>query len=167
MLYCIVFNRDFKKMTTTIQLLKNILIAGKARTQIEIQKELQQHGVQTSQPQISRLLHQIGAVKLIDSEGKTQYRLPNEAGLLHELFTPQEKSIFHHWILGIEANETLIVIHTTPGAAGMIARIIDMHRTRLNVLGTIAGDDTIFITPQAHQRLKDIQANIQQLLEYV
>lgn len=134
-------------MASTTTLLREILLEGKARTQSEIQLVLQQrHGINSSQSKISRLLHQIGAVKVVEDTGKTQYRLPHETGLIHEL--TQENNILPQWILSIVANETLIVLHTKPGAASMIARVIDQHRINLEVLGTIAGDDTIFVAPK-------------------
>ena len=150
-------------MTSTTHLLREILLEGKARTQLEIQQELERQGITSSQSKISRLLHQIGAVKLIDSQGKTHYRLPHEAGLIHELTSPQEKTLISQWVLDVIANETLIIIHTTPGAAGMVARIIDQHRNNLEILGTIAGDDTIFVAPQNNERIKETIAKITQL----
>ena len=150
-------------MTSTTHLLREILLEGKARTQSEMQQELERQGVASSQSKISRLLHQIGAVKLIDSQGKTHYRLPHEAGLIHELTSPQEKTLISQWVLDVIANETLIIIHTTPGAAGMVARIIDQHRNNLEILGTIAGDDTIFVAPQNNERIKETIAKITQL----
>ncbi len=135
-------------MTSTTHLLRDILLEGNARTQSEIQQEMEKRGVQSSQPKISRLLHQIGAVKVIDNQGKTHYRLPHETGLIHEITSPQEKALIRQWVLDVVANEMLIIIHTTPGAAGMVARILDQHRQNLDVLGTIAGDDTIFIAPK-------------------
>ena len=150
-------------MTSTTHLLREILLEGKARTQSEIQQELERQGFASSQSKISRLLHQIGAVKLIDSQGKTHYRLPHEAGLIHELTSPQEKTLISQWVLDVIANEMLIIIHTTPGAAGMVARIIDQHRNNLEILGTIAGDDTIFVAPQKNERIKETIAKITQL----
>ena len=97
-------------MTSTTNLLRKILIEGKARTQSEIQGELEKQGISSSQPKISRLLHQIGAVKVVDNQGKTQYRLPHETGLIHELTSPQEKTVIRQWILDITANETSIII---------------------------------------------------------
>jgi transcriptional regulator of arginine metabolism len=150
-------------MTSTTQLLREILLEGKARTQSEIQQELERQGVPSSQPKISRLLHQIGAVKLVDAQGKTQYRLPNAAGLLHELTSQQDKTFIRQWILDVVANETLIILHTTPGAAGMVARIIDQHRTNLDILGTLAGDDTIFIAPKYHSKIQESMTKITEL----
>lgn len=152
-------------MTSTTQLLREILLEGKARTQSEIQQELELHGISSSQPKISRLLHQIGAVKLVDNQGKTQYRLPHEAGLIHELTSPQEKTLIRQWILSVGANETLIIIHTTPGAAGMVARIIDQHRVDLDILGTIAGDDTIFVAPKHQRQIIQTACKINELFD--
>jgi transcriptional regulator of arginine metabolism len=152
-------------MTSTTHLLREILLEGKARTQSEVQQELKRHGISSSQSKISRLLHQIGAVKLVDNQGKTHYRMPHEAGLIHELTSPQEKTLIRQWVLNVTANETIIVIHTTPGAAGMVARIIDQHRMNLNVLGTIAGDDTIFVAPKHNDRIVEAINMITQLFD--
>ena len=150
-------------MTSTTYLLREILMEGKARTQSEIQRELERHGIASSQSKISRLLHQIGAVKVVDNQGKTQYRLPNEAGLIHELTSPQEKALIRQWVLSVVANETLIIVHTTPGAAGMVARIIDQHKVDLEVFGTIAGDDTIFVAPKNNKKIVETIRMITQL----
>ena len=133
---------------STTKLLREILLEGKARTQAEIRHELEKQAISISQPKISRLLHQIGAVKLIDEKGKTHYRLPHETGLIHELTSTQEKTLMRQWVSDVIANDTLIIMHTSPGAAGMVARILDQHRMSLGILGTIAGDDTIFIAPK-------------------
>ena len=140
-------------MSTITVYLREILQAEKASTQAEIRQALEARGMVCSQPKISRLLAQIGAVKIIDENGKTCYRLPHETGLMHELAGMSQKSVIQQWVLSITHNESLVVIHTTPGAAGVIARILDQQRSQLGILGTIAGDDTIFITPK---KLKDI-----------
>ncbi len=152
-------------MTTETSLIRTILLEGKAHTQSEIQQALQKQGITCSQPKISRLLHQIGAVKIVDPHGKTQYRLPHETGLIHELSSPKEKEFIKLWVLGIESNETMIVIHTTPGSAAMVARIIDLNRLALNVLGTIAGDDTIFVIPQSISEIQKTKTAITHLLQ--
>lgn len=150
-------------MISTTHLLREILIEGKVRTQSEIQQELERHGISSSQSKISRLLHQVGAVKLIDNQGKTHYRLPHETGLIHELTSMHEKTLIRQWVLNVIANETLIIIHTTPGAAGMVARIIDQHRMNIDVLGTIAGDDTIFVAPKSNSKIAESLGMITQL----
>ena len=151
-------------MTSATYLLREILLDGNAGTQSEIQLELEKKGMPCSQPKVSRLLHQIGAIKIIDNQGRTQYRLPHEVGLIHELTSPQEKTFIQQWILDIIANEALIIIHTTPGAAGMVARILDQHRMDLDLLGTIAGDDTIFVAPKNTNQIDISTLKIKELL---
>jgi transcriptional regulator of arginine metabolism len=150
-------------MQSRTHILREILLEGKARTQTEIRLELEKRQVITSQSQISRLLHHIGAVKVVDNNGKTHYRLPHEIGLIHELTSKQEKTVIRQWVLDVTANETLIIIYTTPGAAGMVARILDLHRVNLNILGTIAGDDTIFIAPKKNSEMMQTIALITEL----
>ncbi len=152
-------------MTSITQVLRTILLEGMARTQSEIQQALELQGFSSSQSTISRLLHQIGAVKIVDTQGKTQYRLPNESGLMHEMMSPQDKFLVRQWVLSMVSNETLIIIHTTPGAAGMVARLIDQQRARLGVLGTLAGDDSIFVAPKTQQTLAETSHAIAQLLD--
>lgn len=152
-------------MQSTTQLLREILLEGNARTQAEIREEFEKRSIPISQPKISRLLHQIGAVKLVDNTGKTQYRLPHETGLIHELTSTQEKAVVSQWVLDVIASDTLIIIHTTPGAAGMVARILDQHRVHLHVLGTIAGDDTIFVAPTSNSQIASAVAKITELFE--
>ncbi len=152
-------------MASTTSALRAILLKGQAQTQLEIRQELERQGITVSQPKVSRLLHQIGAVKVVDAGGKTQYRLPHESGLIHELSSPQEKMIIKQWVLNIAANENMIIIHTTPGAASMVARIVDQHRLELDTLGTIAGDDTIFIAPKSQQTLHASIEKITKLLD--
>lgn len=153
-------------MPSSTQILREILLAGHAGTQAEIQQTLEKRGITISQSKISRLLHQIGAVKLIDKDGKTLYRLPHETGLIHELTSPQEKNIIKQWVLDVVANETLIIIHTSPGAAGMVARIIDQNRIELQILGSIAGDDTIFVAPKNTQQITTTIQLITKLFQF-
>ena len=77
-----------------------------------------------------------------------------------EIVTSQIKSC----ITDIDHNDYLIVIHTTPGAAQLIARIIDSLGNAEGILGTIAGDDTIFVTPSSDASIEDLTESIRELL---
>lgn len=128
--------------------LRQLLMDGKVGTHEEICQALEQQGFYVNQPKISRLLHKLGAIKVTNQDGENSYRLPHEHGLMHELQTPNSKFMTLNWILDISNNSIMIVVHTTPGAAGMVAREIDLHHANLGILGCIAGDDTIFIVPK-------------------
>lgn len=68
-------------------------------------------------------------------------------------------------MLDIDYNEALVVIHTSPGAAQLIARLLDSLGKAEGILGTIAGDDTIFITPARAFTVKQLYDAVLVLFE--
>ncbi len=57
------------------------------------------------------------------------------------------------------------MIRTTPGAAQLIARLLDSIGKADGILGTIAGDDTIFVTPTLDANIADLIKSIRNLFE--
>ena len=140
--------------------LRQLLMEGKAGTHEDICQALEKQGFSVNQPKISRLLHKLGAIKVTNQEGDNIYRLPHEHGLMHELHITSRRLSAMQWILDIDHNANLIVVHTTPGAAAIVAREIDLHHVRLGVLGCIAGDDTIFVAPKEVKQIKQVIDNM-------
>ena len=116
---------------------REILREEKYCSQGEIADELERRGFPVNQSKVSRMLARFGAVRMRNQKNETVYCLPQEQ--LSPAITSQIKSC----ITDIDHNDYLIVIHTTPGAAQLIARIIDSLGNAEGILGTIAGDDTI------------------------
>ena len=140
--------------------LRQLLLDGRVGTQDAICKTLEKQGFSTNQSKVSRLLNKLGAVKVNDSQGNTSYRLPHEHGLTHELQHAPNKAAAQNWILDVISNGVLIIIHTTPGAAGLVARDLDLKRAELKIAGSIAGDDTIFVAPKDIKTLKQVVEKI-------
>jgi transcriptional regulator of arginine metabolism len=61
----------------------------------------------------------------------------------------------------------MIIIRTSPGAAQLIARLLDSLSQTDGVLGTIAGDDTIFIAPTDIEAIEDTCEKIEELFDNV
>jgi len=142
-----------KTAVNLIDALKTLLSEGIAGTQEEIKNALQSRGIEVNQSKISRILRKIGAVKMVDEEGESVYSLPRNG------LPPSTHSSLSQLIVSIVANETLIVIHTNPGSAPLIGRLLDHQTQELFLLGTVAGDDTIFVVPQSIQQIdKTLQA---------
>ncbi len=135
--------------------LRRLLEQGELSTQDELREELERLKFVVTQSTISRDLRRIGAVKAIDSEGQTVYRLPGEAPM------PVVGNSLRDLIIDIRSNGTMIVIHTPPGSASLIARHLDQTRPA-GILGTIAGDDTIFVAPAS---VKEINSTLQAIEE--
>lgn len=145
-----------KKPADIIVAIQELLQNKSVGTQEEIRSALQKKGIIANQVKISRILHKIGAIKMIE-ENNVVYRLPTE------LANISPKDTLKQLILNITHNEVLIVIHTSPGAAQLVARLLDLEREE-TILGTIAGDDTIFIAPK---KIKNIEVIFQKLYQFL
>lgn len=138
--------------------LKALLMSRKSSTQEDICKALEEQGYEINQSKASRLLRKIGASKVINAFGQTVYSLPREP-------TPPSMGMaLRNLILDIVANETLIIIFTSPGSASMVARVLDYHQFSAGILGTIAGDDTIFVAPKSIKDIPRLTQEIKKLL---
>lgn len=130
--------------------LRKLLGEGELSTQDELREELLHMKFDVTQSTISRDLRRLGAVKAIDQDGRTVYRLPEE------VTAPVTTSSLRDLVTEIAHNGSIVVIHTTPGSASLVARHLDHYKPG-DLLGTIAGDDTIFVAPAS---LRDLKATI-------
>jgi transcriptional regulator of arginine metabolism len=110
-------------------------------TQAEVAEALRAEGFDAVQTTVSRDIAQLGLVKARGAEGRLVYTLPGAADLdrLSEL-----TSALRRWAITLDATGHLAVVKTPPGAASALARAIDEAHLP-DVVGTVAGDDTIFV----------------------
>jgi transcriptional regulator of arginine metabolism len=117
-------------------------------------------GFDATQAAIARDLEQIGAVK-VQREGKIGYALPEKLG---ERNRPAERlqRVFAEWVQAVETSGNLIVVRTPPGSAHLVGLAVDQAKFP-EVVGTIAGDDALFIAVRTGlppdplaQRLRDM-----------
>ena len=123
--------------------LKDLINNKAITTQKGLCNALEQQGYNINQSTISRVLRQIGAVKTRNLQNQISYCLPKETN------PPPTQTQLSNLIIKIQKNEAMVVVHTSPGAASLIARILDYHINHLRAIGIISGDDTIFITPDS------------------
>ncbi len=138
--------------------LRALLIEGKVTTQEDICSTLEGLGHSVNQSKVSRLLRKMGAVKSKNEKGQIVYRLPKEPA------PPTITSQLSSLVIDIVANETTIIVNTSPGSAQLIARVLDYNKNTAQILGTIAGDDSIFIAPKCVKKIKESIAEIRKLL---
>ena len=106
------------------------------------------------------MLTKVGAVRTRNTRMEMVYCLPTD------LTVPQAASSLKDLVLNIDHNNMLIVIHTSPGAAQLIARLLDSISKAEGILGNIAGDDTIFVTPTRDTDIQRLFAKIQALFDH-
>lgn len=146
---------------TLTEALKGLLVEGQTGTQEELCEALERMGFKVNQSTISRLLRKVKAIKVENESGESVYSLPREPA--PPTITPALRGL----VVDIVANETTIVIFTSPGSASMIARILDYKQPSSEVLGTIAGDDTIFVVPKSIQNIRKLHKELKTLLAMV
>ena len=147
---------------STPEALKNILTTGFVGTQDELRSKLESLGLSVNQSTISRALRKLGAIKTSNPQGDSVYKLNASSESGPAVLLNPNKANFSQMIQDIADNGSLIVMHTTPGSASLIASILDRKKPA-GLLGTLAGDDTIFIAPSASDNIAQTVTAIKNL----
>ena len=111
-------------------------------TQEQLLSELQNAGFRSTQATISRDIKELRIVKELTSFGTYRYTAVTDE--LTGTFSGKLNTIFRECITNFDYAQNMIGIHTLPGLASAAASAIDAMNMSV-VLGTIAGDDTVFI----------------------
>lgn len=139
--------------------IRKLIHNKKIKTQQQLSRELVKMGHTVNQSKISRLLSKLNIVKVKDDEQQLIYGLPKEP------HPPAIHISLSNLIIEILSNESVVVIHTSPGSASLIGRIIDYNRDSLNIIGVVAGDDTLLVVPETVKEIDTCLSAIQKLLE--
>ncbi len=123
-------------------------------TQTDLLEMLKAEGFDTTQATISRDIKDLRLIKKVDDMGRSRYAVDNgDSGELLGKY----KSIFSHSVLSADFAGHTVVIRCYTGMAQAACAALDaMHWEGL--VGTLAGDDTIFAlckTPEHASRMKD------------
>lgn len=141
-------NKNFRQG----QILK-IIRGREIYTQEELARELAQVGIQTTQVTLSRDMRELSLVKT--PEG---YRnLPAETA------GPELVDVVNEYLQDIRMAQNLVVLKTSPGNASSLAVAIDREELE-EVVGTIAGDDTILVITADGENAGKFRAKLLDLL---
>lgn len=141
-----------------LKTLRQLIRMGEASTQEELCLALRKKDYDVTQSTVSRDLRRIGAIKTTNAEGEIIYRLPED----HRALVPQVNHDISALMMEIQSNENIIVVHTSPGSASLVATHLDRIRKSLGILGTISGDDAIFIVPESVKKIPNVIKKIKQ-----
>lgn len=122
--------------------IRRLLAERQVSTQDALRTLLAREGHRVTQGTLSRDLAAVGARRARLAAGGTFYELagtsPPPAG--------EELRTLGNLVTRVRDNGSLVVVHTHAGAASAVALALDQARLR-EVLGTLAGDDTVFVAP--------------------
>ena len=126
-------------------------------SQDQLVELLADEGIQVTQATLSRDLRDMGVSKKRASDGGIRYQLDPKARYLKML-----REVVGMEIQGVQHNGHLIVIRTLSGRAEGVAAYID-GRSHPDVLGTVAGDDTVLVVPRDISCCDQLVAEIEDL----
>lgn len=134
-----------KAKTVRMKTLKMLISSKELSSQEEVLKALAKEGFTITQATLSRDLKQLKVAKAASMNGKYVYVLPNET-MYKRVSSPQRATDManSNGFLSLTFSGQLAVMKTRPGYASAVAYDIDQKEIQ-GVLGSIAGDDTLFI----------------------
>ncbi len=140
-------NAQILRRDAIVRILQRVAVARQA----ELVELLHRQGFDATQSSVSRDLRELGAVK-----GADRYLLP----AAEDALTPSHFETVRAFIKGYRgAGPNLTVLRTTAGAAQSVAIALDKARWP-EVIGTIAGDDTIFIATESARTQRQLHEHL-------
>ena len=156
-----------KSKNNRLDTIKMIISSKEIGSQDELLQELVKEGFRLTQATLSRDLKQLKVAKAASMNGNYVYVLPNNT--MYKRMTEQHSAsemMMYNGFVSIDFSLNLAVVKTRPGYASRLADDIDMHNC-YEILGTIAGDDTILLViregcthADVRKALSDIIPNI-------
>lgn len=140
--------------------IREILQSERISTQEELCDELRNRGYDVTQATVSRDIKELSLVKIPDGSGY-RYALPETQS--RKTSNVRMRRVFQDSVVGYNHSENIIVIKTVPGAAQSIASLIDSLDNPL-ILGTVAGDDTIFMVIKNREAIVEVMQLFRELL---
>ncbi|EOM78488.1 arginine repressor [Rhodococcus rhodnii] len=142
-----------------------LLAAHPVRSQTELAGLLAQEGIDATQATLSRDLEELGAVKLRGADGGAGvYVVPEDGNPVRGVSggTDRLSRLLGEMLVSTDASGSLAVLRTPPGAAQYLASALD-RASLPEVVGTIAGDDTIFVAAREPLTGAELAARIEAL----
>ena len=133
------------------------------RTQQELAAALRERGFQATQATVSRDVAELGLVKR-NREGTVAYALPPRLVEAETSGEDRLRTLFADLPAEIREAGLLLIVRTLPGSAHAIAAALDRARWP-EVIGSIAGDDTVFIAFADRTSLSRIRQRLTRLAE--
>jgi transcriptional regulator of arginine metabolism len=149
-------------MSRAARQIKILELIGKQEIdkQEDLARLLNSEGFSVTQATVSRDIKEMGIIKMLSPSGKYRYALQSkDDGTIDKYH-----SLFKTSVLSINSSENIIVVKTEAGGASSAAALID----RINfegVLGTVSGDDTIFIVTSTKEITPQIVEKFKRLLD--
>lgn len=130
----------------------SIIRAGDIETQEQLLQALQERGIRCTQATISRDIKELRLVKELGRGGS--YRYVDARQSRHSDLSGRLRTIFREGVTSFDHAQNLVVLKTMPGLANAAAAALD-GMDLPNVVGSLAGDDTVLLIMRTNEDAKD------------
>jgi len=142
--------------------IREILAHHPVETQEDLVDRLREQGLAVTQATVSRDIKRMGLVKVPWTDGRSHYVAPEKPSPVDVLRRLQHATT--EYVLSADTGEELVVIHTLTGRANAVAAAIDEMQWD-DVVGTVAGDDTILVVPRRRAVRDRVLGRLRNLME--
>ena len=141
-------------------MITRLIAAQNIETQEELAGILREHGFSVTQATVSRDIKELRLIKVLTPEGRYRYATVDKAEAdLQERFI----QMFAHCALSVVTAGNLIVIKTIAGSASAAAEAVDTLKWP-EIVGTIAGDNTIFLAIHDAKAVPELVRKFQKMM---
>ncbi|MBC8042652.1 MAG: arginine repressor [Rhizobacter sp.] len=137
--------------------IKSLVTKETIQSQAELLEKLEAAGIEITQATLSRDCAELGIVRTHTAEGY-KFMLPSSLTAVEK---PAIRNLIGIEVVSVESNEVMTVIRTVAGRAHGVGSYLDGLQ-HPDILGTIAGDDTVLVVPKSVRRIAAIERFIQQ-----
>lgn len=148
-----------KKKNERLEAIKMIISSQEIGSQDELLKALTRDGFELTQATLSRDLKQLKVAKASSMSGNYVYVLPNDIMYKRSTMKKASDMLLSTGFVSLEFSRNIAVIKTRPGYASRMAYDID-YRCFPDILGTIAGDDTIILVLREEADRKVVSSSL-------
>ena len=149
------------------ELIMDLLISGEIRSQVELTQILIKKGFLVTQATVSRDLEDLGATKIRNETGSLTYGISPRRPHLEDPISRVIR-VAQDLLISADASANLVVLRTPPGGAHLLASALDQAITTFalpELLGTVAGDDTVLVITRKPEGGEAAAAQILRLSE--
>ena len=137
-----------------------IITQNEVETQDELIAHLKEAGYAVTQATVSRDIRELKLAKVMTGRGSYRYILPKEDKDIRRLHISHALA---ETIVRVEVGQNIIVLHTYAGMAQAVALEVD-HLAHPDLLGCVAGDDTIIIVTRDHTGAAALAEQMQEMI---
>ncbi len=130
-------------------------------TQEDLAEALSKHGIDVTQATVSRDIKELMLIKVPTGDGRYRYAFPPEQNII--MSQARLERTFQDSIVAIDFSQNIVVLRTLPGTAQAVAYTIDYVKWP-EIIGTVAGDDTIFVLVKPMEAVPQVIAKFRSLM---